>query len=468
MSAFPRAACAIAANAKRAKKFMNHLQLQAGAAQIDITPQPGVQLAGSLLGVTSTHVQDPLRARAIVLEAGSTRIAFVLLDVILITNDDATRARELIGAASGVLPENVCISCTHNHSGPSMTDAFNTPRNAEYIAWMLPRAAEAARQATENLQPARAAWGIGQETQAAFNRRFHMQDGSVKMNPGICNPEIIRAAGPTDPQLPALLLSTRDGKPLAALTNFSLHYIGDQPGGAISADYFGAFAAEMQKRHGDDFVALLTHGFSGDINAIDVRGEEKLPHNEKSRRLAARLANEMDRLWRESKFHDEVFIGSTRAFLNIGVRKISGAQIEENKAIAADQTLSETERIYARERLALLDWPGEFPVEVQALRVGDFAAVAVTSQMFCRFGMDLKFASPFPVTTPIEHANGCSGYVATQTDYALGSYETELARSSFAASGSGEKIVTLGAQLLRELAREHPVQRRAFTNDLPA
>jgi hypothetical protein len=416
------------------------------------------------LGVSSTHVQDPLHARAIVLEAGSTRIAFVLLDVILITNQDAARARELIGTAAGVLPENVCLSVTHNHSGPSMTDAFNTPRNAEYIEWMLPRVAEAARLAAEKLQPARAAWGIGQETQAAFNRRYHMQDGSVKMNPGVRNPEIIRPAGPTDPGLPALLLSTRDGKPLAALTNFSLHYIGDQPKGAISADYFGAFAAEMQKRHGDDFIALLTHGFSGDINAIDVRGEEKLPHNEKSRRLAARLADEIDTIWNEAEFHDEVFLGSTRGFLPIGVRKIEGEQIEIERARAADQSLPETERIYARERLALLDWPDEFPVEVQALRVGDFAAVAVTSQMFNRFGTDLKYASPFPVTAPIEHANGCSGYVATQTDYALGGYETELARSSFAAPGSGEKIVALGAQLLRELAREHPIQHRAFAD----
>jgi hypothetical protein len=441
---------------------MNALKLHAGAAQTDITPQPGVQLAGSLLGVTSTHIQDPLHARAIVLEAGSTRIAFVLLDVILITNEDAARAREFIGAAAGVLPENVCLSCTHNHSGPSMTDAFNTPRNAEYIAWMLPRAAEAAQRAAENLQPARAAWGIGEETQAAFNRRYHMRDGTVKMNPGVRNPETLRPAGPTDPQLPTLLLQTRDEKPLAVLTNFSLHYIGDEQKGAISADYFGAFAAEMQARHGDDFVALLTHGFSGDINAVDVRGEEKRSPREKSRRIAARLADEMDQLWRAAEFHDEVYIGSTRGSLNIGVRKISGAQIEENQAIAADQTLMETERIYARERLALLDWSDEFPVEVQVLRVGDFAAVAVTSQMFCRFGMDLKYASPFPVTAPIEHANGCSGYVATQSDYILGSYETELARSSFATPGSGEKIVALGAQLLRDLAREHPIRHRLF------
>ena len=37
-----------------------------------------------------------------------------------------------------------------------------------------------------------------------------------------------------------------DGKPLAAIANFSLHYIGDQPKGAISADYFGAFAASYR------------------------------------------------------------------------------------------------------------------------------------------------------------------------------------------------------------------------------
>lgn len=436
---------------------MKKRSLRAGAAEIDITPPIGTQLAGSLLGVGSTSVQDPLHARAVFLDNGETQLLFVLLDLILISNEDATRARQLISEATQVLPENICISCTHTHNGPSMMDVFNTPRNAQYIEWMLPRVAQVATQAMRHLQEARAGWGIGRETEAAFNRRFHMRDGTVQMNPGVQNPDALRPAGPTDPQFPTLLLQTADGKPLAALANFSLHYIGDNERGSISADYFGQFSAEMKKRYGSEFIALLTHGFSGDINAIDTRGAEKLPQREKSRRLAIRLADEVEHLWKQTDFHSEIVMGSTCANYSMGVRKISGAQIEVERERSLDESLTEKERIYARERLALLDWPDEFPVSVQAIRIGDFAAITTSAQMFCRLGIDLKYASPFPVTAPIEHANGCGGYVATQADYFLGSYETELARSSFAKPGAGEEIVALGAQLLRDLAKQYPI-----------
>jgi hypothetical protein len=38
-------------------------------------------------------------------------------------------------------------------------------------------------------------------------------------------------------------------------------------------------------------------------------------------------------------------------------------------------------------------------------------------------GLDLKNASPFPVTALIELANGYGGYVPTRVDYDLGGYE---------------------------------------------
>lgn len=437
-------------------------RLRAGAAQIEITPPIGTQLAGSLLGVASTSVQDPLYVRAIVLDNGEAQAVFILLDLIAITNKDAEHARRLVGEAIKVLPESICLSCTHTHNGPAMTDAFNTPRNREYIEWLLPRIVEVAVQAASRLRNALAGWAIGHEDRAAFNRRFHMRDGTVRMNPGIRNPDALRPAGPTDPQLPALLLKTPEGEPLAALANFSLHYIGDNAPGSISADYFGQFSAEMQRRHGAEFMALLTHGFSGDINAIDTRGSEKLPYQVKSRRLAKRIADEIDRFWNETEFHSEIFIGSTSATLTAKVRKIDEERAMADRERAVNNSLSEKERIYARERLALLEWPDEFLMQVQALRIGDFAAVTTSAQMFCRFGLDLKYASPFPVTATIEHANGCGGYVATRADYVLGSYETELARSSFAMPGTGENIVALGTQLLRELAQEHPISPKKY------
>ncbi len=61
-----------------------NLPIRAGAAEIDITPPVGVALAGSLTRRDSTGVLDPLHARAVIIESGDTRIAFVLLDIIML------------------------------------------------------------------------------------------------------------------------------------------------------------------------------------------------------------------------------------------------------------------------------------------------------------------------------------------------------------------------------------------------
>lgn len=74
-----------------------------------------------------------------------------------------------------------------------------------------------------------------------FNRRWKMKPDvlnldpfgrttdKVRMNPGIQNPGLLEPAGPVDPAVSVLSLRTADGKPLALLANYSLHYVGDLP-----------------------------------------------------------------------------------------------------------------------------------------------------------------------------------------------------------------------------------------------
>ena len=49
------------------------------------------------------------------------------------------------------------------------------------------------------------------------------------MNPGYQNPGLVEPAGPTDPDVSVLSVATADGKPLALLANYSLHYVGGLP-----------------------------------------------------------------------------------------------------------------------------------------------------------------------------------------------------------------------------------------------
>lgn len=114
-----------------------------------------------------------------------------------------------------------------------------------------------------------------------FNRRWYLKPGKmplnpfgemdkVKMNPGTSPDVIDRPAGPTDPDVSILSVQDAKRKPLALFANYSLHYVGGSPGGQVSADYYGEFARVMPSRlrAGDDFVAAMSNGTSGDINNI--------------------------------------------------------------------------------------------------------------------------------------------------------------------------------------------------------
>jgi hypothetical protein len=426
--------------------------LRAGAAVADITPAVGISLAGSLTGRSAKSILDPLHARAVVLESGGVRVAFVLLDLIALNNDDTARARAAAAKAAFTPVENVCVSCTHTHSAPCTLTIFQSVREAAFIEMVIQRIGEAVGKAVERLQPARAAWANGWEPRAGFNRRYHMNDGTVKTNPGIGNPKVLHPAGPTDPQVPMLMIETMIGQPMAVIANFSLHYVGDRPGDAISADYFGEFAGMMRQRKGPEFVALLTHGASGDINNIDVMHKPVVRKpGERSREVATWIADQVDECWAKAKFEDLVVVAATQETYMQRVRKLKGAGLEAARKQSKDQKIPLVDRLYGKERLELLRWPDKVPMVIQSLRVGGFGASTFPGEVFCRHGLDLKNASPFPVTAFIELANGYSGYTPTRADYDLGGYETMLARSAYAAPFTGEEMVTVAAMQLRKL-----------------
>src|SRR6059058_5323515 len=75
-----------------------------------------------------------------------------------------------------------------------------------------------------------------QETPVSFNRRFLMRDGSVRTWMSLDNPDVLRAAGPIDPDMGLMLVRSASGQPRGLLSNFALHL--DTVGGTLwSADY---------------------------------------------------------------------------------------------------------------------------------------------------------------------------------------------------------------------------------------
>jgi len=429
--------------------------LKAGAAQRDITPLLGISLVGYFHDRKAVDVRDPLYAKAIVLEADGERIAIVLCDLIALEREEIEKARELIESRCGIPPQNVMIACTHTHTGPATVSVLGVDRDEGYLEFLIPRIADTVQMACQRLREAKVGWEVGREERISFNRRYWMKDGKVRTNPGYNNPDIVRPAGPIDPDVMAIRIADAQGSTIAVLANFALHYVGGSPSNVVSADYFGMFAQEIQRMHGESFVAILSNGCCGDINNIDVHNPpERREGYEHAQHVASILAADVYSLTEHAKLIEDVQLNAASKRITLPVRPITEEMIESAKAIlrdAPDDVNRYTrEQIYAREILFLSEMPRQVETEVQVFAIrseqGEMAIVGLPGEIFVEIGLQIKKSSPFKATMTIELANDWVGYVPTEKAFEEGGYETELARSS--------KLVPEAERILIQTARE--------------
>ena len=420
--------------------------LQAGAAQLDITPGLGTHLIGYFTDRLATDILDPLNAKAIVLSCGDTTLGLVICDLIVVPGQVVGAAKARIQEQTGVPPENVLIAGTHTHTGPAIVGALGTPEEEGYGQWVAPRIADAFTMAHRGLRPAQFAHAAGSVPGEVHNRRWHMKDGTVQMNPGYLNPDAIRPAGPTDPQFGLLVLRSPEGAPIAALGNLSLHYVGiSGPNhNVICADYFAAFGTVLNRLAGASFVCPLANGTFGDVNNCDFTrpARTSLHPRHQIERVANVVAAEAWRVWSglgEEDFRGDIPLGARLAQVNFPARSPSAEELAAAKArYEAGEAWDDMDWLYAREIVLCAEAPAEWLVPVHTLRIGDLGIVGLAGEVFTEIGLDIRARSPFAQTMNIGIANDTVGYVATDQALDEGSYETRLCRHVRAPRGTGK------------------------------
>ena len=435
---------------------------RAGAAASNITPPLGISINGYFNDRTAKGIHDELHARCLVLDDVYTRVAIVVCDSCMIPREVMDAAKQMIQQRVGIPTERVLISATHTHTAPTCISLLQSDADPNYQSFLAQRIADGVVRAMTNLQPAKIAYGVGQEPNQVFNRRWRLKPGKmpmnpfgstndlVKMNPAIESPDLVEPAGPIDPDVSIVALESLKGKRIALLANYSLHYVGTGKDEEISADYYGAFCDRIQELLGADrqdppFVALLSNGTSGDINNINFRkkGPARAPY-EQVNLVADAVAREVHRVYKTLKFLDWVPVGSAQKEILLGVRLPSTDDVkraEEILAKAKGRSLRGLDEVYARETVLIKDYPKEVPVIIQTLRVGELGIAAIPCEVFAEIGLAIKARSPFKPTFTIELANGYNGYLPTPEQHKLGGYETWRARSSYLEPEASTKIV---------------------------
>ena len=447
-------------------------QLRAGAAVVDITPALGVAKGGVIArGGPVTHIHDELHARCLVLDDGATRLAIAICDMRMLGGEVVARAKSLAGEATGLAPENILIAATHTHAAPAMVGIHPEPRDRAYAEFVARRIADGITRAGHHLAPAKVGWGFGSAPQHVHNRRWFMKpiaiaanpfggrSDEVKMNPPR-GTDLLKPAGPVDSQVSVLDVRHTDGRPLALLANYGLHYVGGYQAGHVSADYFGLFADRVQGLLGADrqhppFVAMMSNGTSGDVSNNDFRAKpERLPAWVKMQRVANDLAGKVAKVVGNIGHHATAPLAVAATELQLGVRRPDDARLAWARRTLANDTdpkrLTRPE-IYAQEALALAKFPARVPVVLQAFRIGDLRIITVPCEMFAETGLALKQEAGLGPLFIIELANGYRGYLPTPRQHEWGGYETWPARSSYLEVQAAPKIRAALLGLLSKL-----------------
>ena len=385
--------------------------LRAGAARVDVSPPKSmfpVKGGGATNGQTFSSVHDPLYARALVLDNGSTKVALVTLDAGGIPGGD-----ELVKAVTAELKipaEHLMLVGTHDHSVPG--------GGAEYLEVVKKGMVQAAHDANANLQPARIGYGTGL---AYVNTNRDEKIGDA-YHMGYA------PQGPSDKTVAVVEVTNASGDPIAIYANYAVHgvvmYLShtDDNNLQVTGDLPG-WTSKYVEDHFKGAVALWTSGAAGDQNPIFMSTyNQDAPdvHDEHENGwaildvLSRRLGEEIVRVTKNiQNTSDHVVLwGATTSVTCPGRQPDKSSQ---SSAVAAGPGTSPTSQTRA---VKMVDGdPVVLPLEL--LMVNDIAFEGVSGEVFTEIGQHAKQQSLFDHTMMVTHMPNRVGYIPSDAAYLL-------------------------------------------------
>ncbi len=448
----------------------------AGAAMIDVTPDKlPVFVNGGMTSRSLDKVKTPVHARAIAMSDGKEQLVIVVVDSCMMGRVLLDDVKALTKLRTGIPTDRILISATHTHSAPSCMGALGTDADPNYVPFLRDKLAEVIAAAQAGLQPARIGFAKAQAPESTALRQWIRRPDRIDTDPfgnktvranmhaGANWDDAVGEAGPEDPELSLISVQTRDGKPLAVLANFSMHYFSDVD---ISADYFGLFAEGLKQRIAPDgsFVGIMSHGCSGDIWRRDYTKPEiwdpALTIDAYTNGLLEIATNALKGI----QYRDDVAIAMAEKRMTLKYRVPNKQLLEWSQRIVkdmGDRLPTTTEEVYAREQI-LLHEAQQTEIVVQALRVGDIGIATTPNETYAITGLKIKAASPLPHNMVIELANGGDGYIPPSEMHPFGGYNTWAARSAGLEVLAEPRITQAAIALLEQVSGK---SRR--THDLP-
>ncbi len=432
--------------------------LKAGFYEKEITPPLGYNMPGYFGHRYAEGVRDRLFAKAAVFELGGKVVITIVMDAVLTEDLICNAVYERIEKYINVPKENVLISATHTHMGLPNSQIENQAEDyKEYYHILSCLVADTAILAYQRMVPVTAKWGKSIEKGLTFNRNYIMKDGSIRTNPGVGNPDIVKHFGEIDEEFSTIFFFDENEKPIGVLSNFALHHDsigGGWPGGwRYSADYSGLMAKNMKEKFGDEFISVFISGACGNLNHIDVNRKDVILPHPRYLDIAKQLTEAMLNHFENAEPLQISAIDSIKEYVPVKVQKPTEEEAKEAEYLIKNVPKGELvvdigkpdsieyKRANAEGVLEKYNMSDYMDVPVQTIRLGDAIIFALIGEVYTEFGLKLKENSPAKLTMVSTLSNGTfSEYIPVAEAFGTTIYEAQPAASMFVAEG-GDTMV---------------------------
>jgi hypothetical protein len=323
-----------------------------------------------------------------------------------------------------------------------------------YVSSLTDRLAGTCLEAHRKLAPASLGWGKG-GCPVNSNRRRPWQPQRLMLAP---NP-----TGFTDHEVGVIRIDDDRGFPIAVVVNYAAHpTILAWDNRLISPDYPGALRRTVEELTGA--TCLFLQGAAGNQNTIRDYSNKVQDSRWVGRQVgleAARVAELIETrasrmeivktvesswtmgvaesilvgepvipvrcvtqkanlpVWKRAPVSDEEVAGVEHLRTRLAELRQQAAPVEQVREANRLVRRASMELTLARKRTE-----GDFiPVEIQAIRIGPVALVAMPVEPFAEIGVEIKARSPFPATFVSGYSNGAELYLPVAAAYEEGGYE---------------------------------------------
>ncbi|MEA4964969.1 MAG: hypothetical protein VB055_03975 [Oscillospiraceae bacterium] len=490
--------------------------LCAGWAEIDLTPDKKVHLAGQFCERISEYVETRVCATALALDSGDDSAVFCACDLAEV-NDTLLRA--VRAALHTVLPEfdsdKLILSATHTHTSVQYADAAAstlsilkkyTPASVRYedplpagddvlsdedaLVFLTGRIAQVIAEAWRNRKPAQFANEFGRAA-VGMCRRAKYDDLSAKMWGDTNTANFIGLEGGSDTGLELLYFFGADGKLTGVAANLACPAQSVQHRRFVSSDFWGKCKIVMREALGEDVFLLPLCSAAGDQCPVDlVRWVEPesgvddpnivrvnpparkadpsmfdIPGSWKAgRRIAREIIECYDDAAREKRDAD-TFSHLARP-VTLPVRMVTRKERDEAEEAlrrffesCAGKSLSfydnASMHVHAG-TLARYEYQQKhrvFAFEGHFLRLGDVAFATSPFELFLDYGDQIRAQSPAAQTILVQLACGSLGYLPTARAEE-GSHYSAYVSSGMAGHVGGDLLVRETLDTIQKLFSE--------------